>query len=91
MLPLFKHFTNFAALADKFPGIGYVDMRHSRPPTGDFLQANLGRFPLIQTLQGVSIGQSCAINYYVASICNLLGKNSTETALVLSFSAHVQV
>jgi hypothetical protein len=27
----------------------------------------------------------------VASICNLLGKNSTETALVLSFSAHVQV
>jgi hypothetical protein len=78
MLPLFKHFTNFAALADKFPGIGYVDMRHSRPPTGDFLQ-------------GVSIGQSCAINYYVASICNLLGKNSTETALVLSFSAHVQV
>jgi hypothetical protein len=45
---------------------------------------------VIQTPQGVAIGQSNAINYYVASICGLLGKNATETALVLSFAAHIQ-
>lgn len=86
------HLTHFAALAGKFPAEGaYIDARHSRAPAGDLLDANLGRFPLIQTSQGVSIGQSSAINYYIASICGLLGKSAAETALVLSFCAHVQV
>jgi hypothetical protein len=86
------HLTHFAALAGKFPAEGaYIDARHSRAPAGDLLDANLGRFPLIQTSEGVSIGQSSAINYYIASICGLLGKCAAETALVLSFCAHVQV
>lgn len=85
------HLTHLAALAGKFPAEGaYIDARHSRAPAGDLLDANLGRFPLIQTSQGVSIGQSSAINYYIASICGLLGKSAAETALVLSFCAHVQ-
>ncbi len=83
---------HFAAFAGKFPSEGaYSDARHSRPLAGDFLDANLGRFPLIQTPQGVAIGQSSAINYYVASVCGLMGETATEAALVLSFSAHVQV
>ena len=86
------HLTHFAAFAGKFPAEGaYIDARHSRAPAGDLLDANLGRFPLIQTSQGFSIGQSSAINYYIASICGLLGKSAAETALVLSFCAHVQV
>jgi hypothetical protein len=82
---------HLAAFAGKFPGDGYIDARHARPPAGDFLDPNLGRFPLIRTSQGASIGQSSAINFYIASTCGLLGKNPTETALVLQFSGHVQV
>jgi hypothetical protein len=80
----------FTAFAGKFPGDDYIDARHSRPPAGDLLDANLGRFPLICTSAGVSIGQSSAINFYIASLSGLLGSNATETALVLSFSAHIQ-
>ena len=84
--------THFAAFAGKFPfDGGYIDARHSRPPADNSLDANLGRFPLIQTSHGTSIGQSSAINFYIASMCGLLGKNATETACVLSFSSHIQV
>ena len=84
--------THFAAFAGKFPfDGGYIDARHSRPPADNSLDANLGRFPLIQTSHGISIGQSSAINFYIASMCGLLGKNATETACVLSFSSHIQV
>jgi hypothetical protein len=84
------NFNYFAALSGKFPGDDFIDNRLSRPPSGNVLDANLGRFPLIQTSQGVAIGQSRAINFYVANICDMLGDNPTETALVLSFSEHVQ-
>lgn len=82
--------TYFAALSGKFPGDDFIDTRHSHPPLGNVLDANLGRFPVIQTSQGVAIGQSRAINFYVANICDMLGDNPTETALVLSFSEHLQ-
>jgi hypothetical protein len=77
-------------MSQKFPGVDFIDARHSRPPPGNVLDANLGRFPLIQTSQGVAIGQSRAINYYIANICDLLGDNPTQTALVLAFSEHIQ-
>ena len=83
--------TIFAAFAGKFPGDDYIDARHSRPPAGDLLDANLGRFPLICTSAGVSIGQSSAVHFYIASLCGLLGSNATETALVLSFPLLVVV
>jgi hypothetical protein len=42
---------------------------HPPPPQGDALNANLGRLPICITEDGQAIGQSAAINYYIASQC----------------------
>ena len=75
------------AIAGKFPGEGYEDGRFSAPPEG--LEANLGRMPICATPEG-SIGQSSAINFYVASECGLMGSNTLEAAQIISICEHVK-
>ena len=41
-------------------------------------------------MDGVSIGQSTAINYYIAAHCNLLGSNPAEAASILAFGEHIK-
>jgi glutathione S-transferase len=75
------------AVAGKFPGADYVDGRFSGPPEG--LEANLGRMPILER-DGQSVGQSAAINFYVASEFGLLGANAMEAARILSIQEHVK-
>jgi len=74
------------AIAGKFPG-QYVDGRFSAPE-GD-LAANLGRMPLL-TVDGGSVGQSAAINFYIASTNNLLGSNPLEAAQIIAIAEHLK-
>lgn len=75
------------AIAGKFPGTDYVDGRHSAPP--DNLEANLGRMPIINTPSG-SIGQSSAINFYIATENGLMGSSTFEAAQIISISEHIK-
>jgi hypothetical protein len=80
------------ALSGLFPG-AYIDGRYTtdNPPTGgagamsevaDKLSWNLGRMPLVKGEDG-EVGQSVAINYYVAAKLGLLGDSVIETAHIL--------
>ena len=75
------------AIAGRFPGDaynGYLDHRHTTPPKGDLLAANLGRLPLCVTADGHStIGQSAAINFYIADETGMMGSNSVEAAKIM--------
>lgn len=76
------------ALAGKFPSDGaYADERLGAAP--DNAEANLGRMPLCRT-GGSSIGQSVAINYYIAAENNMLGSNNIEAAQILSLQEHLK-
>ena len=66
----------------------YEDGRFSAP-SGD-LSANLGRMPLVITQNNECIGQSSAINFYVASESGLMGKSTLETAQIISISEHLK-
>ena len=59
----------------------YVDGRFEGP-TGD-LSANLGRMPLL-TVGDQSVGQSAAINFYIASENGFLGNNNMEAAQIIA-------
>jgi len=74
------------AIAGKFPG-DYTDGRFSTPPAD--LEANLGRMPVIETPLGV-IGQSAAINFYLASELGLMGSSTFEAAQIISISEHLK-
>jgi glutathione S-transferase len=67
-------------------GTTFVDERH---PTGcadaTVIDANLGRMPVLVTPEGVSIGQSAAINNYIASTQGFLGSSPTEAAQVVNW------
>jgi len=56
---------------------------------GGALDCNLGRLPVLNCADG-SIGQSAAINYYVASECGLLGASTFEAAQILAFAEHIK-
>lgn len=75
------------AIAGKFPG-DYVDGRHEGP-TG-LLAANLGRMPVLEIDETTSVGQSAAINYYVASENGLMGANNYEAATIISIYEHLK-
>eukprot|EP01039_Chlorochromonas_danica_P000623 gene623-678_t len=75
------------AVAGKFAG-DYVDGRHENP-TGD-LTHNLGRMPILQLGDGNSVGQSAAINYYLASELGLMGKNHLEAAHIIGVQEHLK-
>lgn len=75
------------AVAGKFPGQDYEDGRFAATP--EVCAANLGRMPLLS--QGdETIGQSAAINYYVAAENGLLGSSNLEAAKIISIGEHVK-
>ena len=74
------------AIAGKFPG-DYTDGRYDAP-NGD-LTANLGRMPILEQ-DGHCLGQSAAINYYVATENGLMGSNSWEAAQIISVQEHLK-
>jgi len=71
----------------KATGVVFTDGRHSEM-TGDD-KCNLGRMPNIAVDGFGSIGQSAAINFYIASQCNLLGDNSFEAAKCIELGEHL--
>lgn len=69
---------------------GYTDVRVSgAPPSGPELDANLGRLPCLE-VGGVTIGQSAAINFYVAQHTGLLGSSPAEAAQIIAFTEHLR-
>ena len=56
---------------------------------GNALDANLGRLPTIDCTNG-TIGQSGAINFYIATECGLMGSSTFEAAKILEFSEHLK-
>jgi len=56
---------------------------------GNSLDCNLGRLPTIACGEG-SIGQSAAINFYIASECGLMGSNTFEAAKIIEFGEHIK-
>jgi glutathione S-transferase len=75
------------AIAGKFPGTDYEDGRFGAPP--DNLEANLGRMPVV--IDGdASVGQSVAINYYIAAENGLLGSSNLEAAQILAICEHIK-
>ncbi len=74
------------AISGKFPGEGYTDGRH-KTPTGN-LVPNLGRMPILE-IDGQSLGQSAAINYYIASENGLMGSNTWEAAQIIAIHEHL--
>ena len=56
---------------------------------GNALDANLGRLPTIDCVDG-TIGQSSAINFYIASECGLMGSSTFEAAKIIEFGEHLK-
>lgn len=89
------------AVAGKFPPEDYNDVRLTteEPQEGDgrssysehkdTLKKNLGRVPTL-THNGETIGQSAAINYYVATECGLMGSTTMEGAQILAICEHLK-
>ena len=71
-------------------GKEFTDSRLSDPVTAGDTAANLGRMPLLVTEEGECIGQSSAINFYAASVCNFMGQNATEASKILAITEHVK-
>lgn len=65
----------------------YEDGRYSAP-IGD-LTANLGRMPVI-SIGEETIGQSAAINFYIAIENGLMGSSNLEAAQIISISEHLK-
>jgi len=86
------------ALAGKFPG-DYKDGRYgtdyasghekSYADVKDSLSANLGRMPVL-VAGDTSIGQSNAINYYLASELGFMGAGFLEGAQIIAIQEHVK-
>jgi len=88
------------ALAGKFPG-DYVDGRYFRDgftasanakpyeECKDKLGANLGRLPVMD-VGATSVGQSAAINYYLAQTYGFFGKDALEGAQIIAISEHLK-
>jgi len=55
----------------------------------DKMQANLGRMPILG-VDGEFIGQSCAINYYLAKTLGLMGSSDVEAAQIISIQEHLR-
>jgi len=75
------------AIAGKFPGDDYTNGKYDSPPEG--LEANLGRMPVLQVGDD-SIGQSAAINFYVAVENGLMGTSNLEAAKIISIHEHLK-
>jgi glutathione S-transferase len=78
------------AIAGKYPADGaYVDGRFGDNNAAGDLSANLGRMPILSVAEG-SVGQSTAINFYVASETGLLGSSSLEAAQIIAITEHLK-
>lgn len=90
------------AISGKLPGQGYTDMRFARdvamPGIAELwahnsvqqtLTMNLGRMPLLE-VDGQSIGQSAAINHYIASELGMMGGSNFEGAQIICIVEHVK-
>lgn len=81
------------AMAGLFPGNGFEDVRMTRAEfaaargEGD-LAKNLDRVPVLNH-NGAVIGQSNAINRYLARRFNLLGANEVEAAQIDAMTEHI--
>jgi glutathione S-transferase len=73
-----------------FPQTGYTDARGAPTPGDSSLDCNLGRLPALVTADGATIGQSSAINSYVAGVTGLNGATPVEAAQILAFSEHLK-
>ena len=71
-------------------GKEYTDSRLSNPVDAGNTDANLGRMPICVAENGEAIGQSSAINFYVASVCNFMGQNTTEAGKIMAITEHVK-
>lgn len=70
----------------------YTDVRVSDDEdanTAGDLSANLGRLP-VAVIDGVSVGQSAAINFAVASACGLMGSTTAEAAQIIAIAEHIK-
>lgn len=74
------------AVAGKFAG-DYTDGRYSESP-GD-LTHNLGRMPYLE-VSGEGVGQSTAINFYLATELGLMGSSTLEAARIISIQEHLK-
>ena len=54
------------------------------------LPANLGRLPVITYDDNFTLGQSTAINFYLASKLNLMGDSLEESAKIMEFNEHIK-
>lgn len=88
------------AAGGKFPPGDYTDARYFREgqtasanakpyDQADGLKMNLGRMPCL-TVGSDGIGQSTAINYYVAAENGLMGKGNLEAAQILAIAEHLK-
>jgi len=76
------------AISGKFPPEAYTDARHQAPPA-EGLAANLGRMPTLD-IGADSIGQSAAINFFVAAENGMMGSNNLEAAQIIGISEHLK-
>ena len=68
-------------------GTDFEDQRHGAPVSdAAVVDCNLGRMPALITPAGVAIGQSGAINFYVAQTQGFLGSTPEEAATILSYA-----
>ena len=76
--------------------ISFNDVRNSIVPCpSEFgLDSNLGRLPVLKTSnardEGGSVGQSLSINFYIATVCDLMGTSALEAAQILSVVEHAR-
>ena len=54
------------------------------------LPANLGRLPVISYNDNFTLGQSTAINFYLANKLNLMGDSLEESAKIIEFTEHLK-
>lgn len=76
------------AISGQFPG-DYKDGRYDSPAKAGNLNNNLGRMPLL-TIEGETVGQITAINFFLASELGLMGKNTMQAAQILSIAEHLK-
>ena len=76
------------AIGGKFPG-DYKDGRYTNPNDPGDLSWNLGRMPLL-SVGDESVGQSAAINYYLAAELGLMGSSNMQGAQILSIAEHLK-
>lgn len=80
-------------------GVEYDDGRYttdppydnvkSRDEIVDTLDCNLGRMPVLTVDDSVHIGQSNAINYYVATELGMMGSSNEEAAQIICIREHL--